>query len=228
MWWLLANEGLKIGRKVYKNRQAKKNGFVPDPADVPGMVAQKPPAKASFKAYVELILYFLELVFGLTVIGLYGRDVHAARKHGDPQNAKWVYALVVGSLGASTGLVYLGYGMIMAKLGRLARERKVVVSMVKLGWGGVLVILWMVVFGVFGGLYIGVYGEGKDQDVGKTTRMRHAVWVDLVNLVFWIGTTVVEGLRFWRLRGGRERGKDQEMFDTKDPEAAQKNPPPGY
>lgn len=136
--------------------------------------------------------------------------MRAAHKNGDAQNAKWVYALVTGVLGAGTGLVYLGYGVVMMKMGKLGRERMVVGSLGRLGWGFVLVVLWLVVFGVLGGLYIGVYGEGSEEEVEKTKRMRHAVWVDLVNLVFWVAGMVIEGLRWWKLRGGPGAGGDLE------------------
>ncbi|KAB8233117.1 uncharacterized protein BDW43DRAFT_311524 [Aspergillus alliaceus] len=210
MWWVLAGKAAKIGANAYKTHQAKKNGT---PLDTNTTTRSAPlaPRPVRYKAYVELTLFFLQLVFGLTVIGLYGRDVHSAREHGDPQNAKWVYALVTGFLGAGTGLVYFGYGVVMMKLGRLERERRVVGSMGRVGWGVVLVVLWLVVFGVFGGMYIGVYGSGSEKEVERTKRMRRAVWVDLVNLVFWVGTTVIEGLRWWRLRSAGGVG-DIEML----------------
>ncbi|KAE8377221.1 hypothetical protein BDV26DRAFT_293412 [Aspergillus bertholletiae] len=207
MWWMLVFKIFKIGNKAYKT-QKNKNGnddiLNPNSINLSSSTPEPPqaPLKTRFKAYMELILHFLQLVFGLTVVGLYGRDVRVAHKNGDPQNAKWVYALITGALGAGTGLAYLGYGVAMMKLMKLERERKIMLSISRVGWGFVLVILWLVVFGVFGGMYIGVYGEGSEKEVDKTKRMRHAVWVDLINLTFWFGGTAIEGLRWWRLRAG--------------------------
>ncbi|KAB8072155.1 hypothetical protein BDV29DRAFT_158821 [Aspergillus leporis] len=217
MWWLAFN-ALKFGASAYKKHKKTKNGDdLSNPSSIPmsstRTLTPQAPIKTRLKAYTELALHFLTLVFGLTVIGLYGRDVHSARKHGDPQNAKWVYAVVTGSLGAGTALVYLGYGLVMMNLGKLGRERKVAVCLARLGWGFVVVILWLVVFGVFGGRYIGVYGEGKDGDKDKTTRMRRAVWIDLINLVFWVGIAGLEGLRWWKLRSGGRAVVDEEPIE---------------
>ncbi|KNG84580.1 hypothetical protein ANOM_007895 [Aspergillus nomiae NRRL 13137] len=210
MWWMLLFKAFKIGNKAYKthkNKNGHDDALNPNSINLSGPPPPPPaPLKTRLKAHSQLLLHFLELVFGLTVVGLYGRDVRAAHKNGDAQNAKWVYALVTGALGAGTGLVYLGYGVVMVKLDKLGRERRMVGSLGRLAWGFVLVVLWLVVFGVFGGMYIGVHGEGSEEEVEKTKRMRHAVWVDLVNLVFWVGGMVIEGLRWWRLRGGRGVG----------------------
>ncbi|KAF7592619.1 hypothetical protein BBP40_012641, partial [Aspergillus hancockii] len=135
MWWLALN-ALKFGASAYKKHKKSKNGTIqPDdlanPQSIPlskgsnpFTTPPRPPLKTQAKAYAELALHFLTLVFGLTAIGLYGRDVHSARKHGDPQNAKWVYAVVTGFLSAGTALVYFLYGLVMMKIGRLGRERK--------------------------------------------------------------------------------------------------------
>ncbi|KAB8213914.1 hypothetical protein BDV33DRAFT_209775 [Aspergillus novoparasiticus] len=217
MWWMLIFKAFKIGNKAYKthkNKNGNDDTLNPNSINLSSTITTPPPPppplKTRLKAHIQLLLHFLQLVFGLTVVGLYGRDVRAAHKNGDAQNAKWVYALVTGVLGAGTGLVYLVYGVVMMKMGKLGRERMVVGSLGRLGWGFVLVVLWLVVFGVFGGLYIGVYGEGSEEEVEKTKRMRHAVWVDLINLVFWVAGMVIEGLRWWRLRGGRGAGSDLE------------------
>lgn len=50
---------------------------------------------------------FLQFVFALAVLGLYGQDLNAARKHGVHSDSKWVYAVVVGAFSAVTSLVYL-------------------------------------------------------------------------------------------------------------------------
>lgn len=62
-------------------------------------------------------------------------------------------------------------------------------------------ILWLVLFGIFAKLYITVDEERTAKDDGLR-RMHHAVWVDLVNLSFWMITAAWCGLRWWR--GGRE------------------------
>ena len=50
---------------------------------------------------------FLQFVFALAVLGLYGQDLNNAHKAGVPSDSKWVYAVVVGAFSAVTSLVYL-------------------------------------------------------------------------------------------------------------------------
>ena len=52
-------------------------------------------------------LRFLQLVFGITVIGLYGVDLHRAHRERKYTDAKWGYAVAVGSMSAVTALVYV-------------------------------------------------------------------------------------------------------------------------
>ena len=54
----------------------------------------------------SLLLRFAQFVLGLTVCGLYGVDLNAARKAHVYTDGKWVYAEVVGSLSVVTALVY--------------------------------------------------------------------------------------------------------------------------
>lgn len=51
-------------------------------------------------------LRFLQFVFAIAVLGLYGTDINSARKAGISVPSKWVYAEVIGSLSALTALVY--------------------------------------------------------------------------------------------------------------------------
>ena len=60
-------------------------------------------------------------------------------------------------------------------------------------------ILWIALFGVFGKLFIKENPEGD----GGITRMKHAVWVDLVNALLWLFTAIYGGLMFWKHHTGR-------------------------
>jgi hypothetical protein len=75
---------------------------------------------------------------------------------------------------------------------------------------GVMFILWLTVFGIFGKKYISVDADPKNGDL---VRMKNAVWVDLVNLSFWAVTTV-----WWGLRWNKSRRADRgEKFDDEQP-----------
>lgn len=53
-------------------------------------------------------------------------------------------------------------------------------------------------FGIFGNLYIHANAQGD----GGITRMKNAVWVDLVNMLLWLITAVMSMVMFF-LRGRR-------------------------
>ncbi|KNG48158.1 Uracil phosphoribosyltransferase [Stemphylium lycopersici] len=55
----------------------------------------------------RLIIRFLQFVLGLTVIGLYAVDLDNARKANKYIDSKWVWAVVCGTLGALTSLVFM-------------------------------------------------------------------------------------------------------------------------
>ena len=64
-----------------------------------------------------------------------------------------------------------------------------------------LSILWVVVFAIFGKMYIHEDPEG-DKGVG---RMKNAVWVDLINMLLWFMTSISGAVIFFFFRGGKSR-----------------------
>lgn len=67
-------------------------------------------------------------------------------------------------------------------------------------WEGVLVVNWIVVFGVFAGAFL--RGDRQDGD----ERMRHAVYVDLVCWILFSGSCALWGVRWWKGRRGSGDG----------------------
>lgn len=58
-------------------------------------------------------------------------------------------------------------------------------------------MLWLVVFGIFGKIYIRRGLAQKESYQGTDTlRMKRAVWVDLANLLLWLVTMVGGVVRF--------------------------------
>ncbi len=60
-------------------------------------------------------------------------------------------------------------------------------------------ILWTAVFGIFGDMYIHEKAEGD----GGIKRMKNAVWIDLINMLLWLITSVMAVVVFFTMRGGR-------------------------
>lgn len=158
-------------------------------------------ARHPIKVLVETILRFFQFVLGVTVIGLYGQDV----KHDtDTIHDKCVFAVITGSLASITAVVYLLLPFVLKDRPLSVRTG---LHLPFLVWEGVLVILWLVMFGMFGKMYIGNY---SGVDGARVARMRHAVWVDLTELLLWAGTAGWSFLRWWKGRTAGEKGGDLE------------------
>ncbi|KAK2748907.1 hypothetical protein FQN57_007190 [Myotisia sp. PD_48] len=145
---------------------------------------------------IEGTIRFLQFVFGIAVIGLYAQDVHRTQKKGGSQDSKWIYATVVGSLSAIVALVYVLVPHILARPTSRARRQLPMFAI-----DSVFVILWLTQFGMFAKIFI----------TADHKRMRRAVFVDLVNLVFWMITATWCGIRWWKgsnSQQGREKSID--------------------
>ncbi|KAJ5833389.1 hypothetical protein N7474_001700 [Penicillium riverlandense] len=216
------------------------------PAPAPAPAAAAPPASKGSKL-VSMFMSatrFLQFVFGLTVIGLYGQDVSYDHKTLHTWNAEWVFAVVTAFLATMTTVAHF---VLPCCLRRIKTNTKPGLLLPQFSWELLLCILWLVLFGLFGKMYIGVYpagehtvsGSGSNStlpsasnsnstasvsgsnsnsnntlssiaikrdtasglgDAAKIDRMRHAVWVDLLNLVFWCLTASWILLRYLKAR----------------------------
>jgi hypothetical protein len=100
---------------------------------------------------------------------------------------KQVFAEVTASLSAISALLYL--------IPFICRIPLLFI------WDTILFILWIAVFGIFGNLYIKANAQGDSGII----RMKHAVWVDLVNALLWL-ISAIGMLVFWvRHRGARTK-----------------------
>ncbi|CAG7919248.1 unnamed protein product [Penicillium olsonii] len=213
---------LKLGfsqAKKYKNkRDIKKQqdaGVYPQPFEdnyplsgyppgaAPGTTIDYTPEskRAKLRFMLNATLRFLQFVFGLTVIGLYGREVRHDHKHNHTWHSQWVYALVASFLATVTALACLVKPFIMRKLGATSAPNQIMV-LSHFVWEFVLCVLWLALFGVFGKLYIGVYPKEDASDASRVDRMRHAVWVDIINLGFWVVSASWILLRWLKSRKG--------------------------
>ncbi|PNS19162.1 hypothetical protein CAC42_1898 [Sphaceloma murrayae] len=120
-----------------------------------------------FGGLVRFILRFIQFILAITVAGLYGTDLNAARRAGVGADGKWVFAEVVAGLAAITCLVY---------------AIPFIKSFWFFGWDLVLFILWTALFGTFGRIYI---PARPTPEQGGQRRMKNAVWIDLINMLLW-------------------------------------------
>ncbi|KAF1833623.1 hypothetical protein BDW02DRAFT_374393 [Decorospora gaudefroyi] len=135
---------------------------------------------------LRLLIRLFQFVMGVTVIGLYAIDLDQARKADRYIDSKWVWAVVCGTLGAVTSLVFM---LPLAK------------AWFFFGVDAFLFLCWVIAFGIFGRMYI---GEREDTEAEEGVgRMRNAVWVLLTNMLLWFVTAVVGAVLFWRATKAR-------------------------
>ncbi|KAK3722939.1 hypothetical protein LTR37_002084 [Vermiconidia calcicola] len=137
-------------------------------------------------ALVRIVLRFLQFILAITVAGLYGVDLHGASKNNGGADGRWVFAEVVAVLSIITVIVY---------------AMPFIKSYWGFAWDWMLFILWTALFGLFGSIYIPAKPKGPQKD--GQTRMKHAVWVDLINMLLWLVTAIYSTLIWFRGRKNR-------------------------
>lgn len=167
----------------------------------------------------NLFLRFLQFIFAIAVLGLYGTDINSARKYGVSPPSKWVYAEVIGVLSALTALVYC-LPKINAKAYWACAWDAILLfvflffysffplpflsffapfQLMLIRYCTYISILWTAVFGIFGKLFIKLDPKGN----GDISRMKNAVWVDLINMLLWLVTAVLGLVLFFKYKGNK-------------------------
>ncbi|KAI1432669.1 hypothetical protein GGR50DRAFT_688782 [Xylaria sp. CBS 124048] len=131
-----------------------------------------------YETYLRLLGRFIQLIFALTVLALYGSRVHSDHKAGNPQAFQWVYAVFLASLSSLTAILF-AIPQPFIKTARLFI------------WDCVLGILWISIFGIFAVIFLRIPRDDEHTwyHTTRVSTMRHAVWVDLVNAVLWLATS---------------------------------------
>jgi len=138
----------------------------------------------------ETGLRFLQLIFGVAIIGLYAQDIDKGRKAGAAADPRWIYATVVSTVASLSALIYMVLSVVMGRALSSIRGLHLPTFI----YDCILCILWLTLFGIFAKMYVPKNSAGNN----NIERMKHALWVDLINLGFWILTATWCGLRWWR------------------------------
>ncbi|CCU80129.1 hypothetical protein BGHDH14_bgh01383 [Blumeria hordei DH14] len=139
-------------------------------------------------AYFAHAFYrFIQLTLALTVCGLYGMDLSSADQANESLDGRWIYAVVTAGLAVMIALAYL-----------VPLSLRIPFVFVI---DTVIFILWIVVFGIFGNIFIKAE-VGNDPGWKKTQRMKNSVWVDLANAVSWLISAAGMGI-YWATRKRR-------------------------
>ncbi|PYI08363.1 hypothetical protein BO78DRAFT_468569 [Aspergillus sclerotiicarbonarius CBS 121057] len=132
-----------------------------------------------------------QLLLSIIIAVLYGVDLAHASKSNTHAQASWIYAEFVTTVSAITSAAHL------------------ILPASHAGWStldGVILVLWVAQVGVFGTMYLPVHVAAEDVHFSSSvSRMQAAVWLDMICLGLWVGTT---GLGIVRcVRGERRTGR---------------------
>ena len=168
----LADQAHAAGKEAvtgYASRAIKKHAT----SKVSGVVAKKLSPLAWYEQMARWVARGLQFLFALVVTAMYARRVDVDRRAGEPQSVEWVFAVTVGGLSCVTSLFYCV---------------PLLVSPPRFYyWDLVLFVLWIATFGTFAGHFL--KRESGDEYEGVSVRlMKTAVWLDLINCIFWLVT----------------------------------------
>lgn len=219
--WLLVLKLLKTGFSQAKKHRAAKKQQQNDPPSSINLdktgATESTNEMLSFnntnttrnpaKSLLDASLRLLQFVLGLVVIGLYGEHLtltsDKTAEHGySPLDARWLYAVITGALASLTALVYMVLMFALRKRTPLVRRTRLLLPVFV--WEGVVWVLWLVCFGIFGKLFLAKHhehGGGGDWE----EKMWRAVWVVLASWVVWGVSLGWCGVRWWK-RGGLGSG----------------------
>ncbi|KAF2272391.1 uncharacterized protein EI97DRAFT_385984 [Westerdykella ornata] len=141
--------------------------------------------------FLRATLRFFQFVMAVVVIGLYAQDLRKAQQQGKYADAKWVYAVFVGSLSAFLALVF---------------ALPLVKSWMFFYLDALVCFFWVVVFGIFGRMYLPLKPDddeaARDNSPG-VVRMKRAAWIDMTNMLLWFFSAVYGAFVFWKWRKER-------------------------
>ncbi|KAK2599426.1 hypothetical protein N8I77_011180 [Diaporthe amygdali] len=188
-----------------------------------GISYGKKAATAPLKAWENiprLVVRGLQFVLGLVIVGLYGHRVDKQHQEDGLHSPEWIYGLIVGALSCVTAVAFAA----AAPFGTVSNKFK---TARLFSWDLTLFLLWIIVFGIFGGIFL--HRDNDDSYKGSSTAVeKGAVWLDLVNAIFWLISGVYGFIKTFlggkvdtlgekvtgKVFGQKEPRPNKEMYET--------------
>lgn len=125
---------------------------------------------------VSIALRIFQFIFAIVVASLYGIDLGHFTNVNAHADAEWIYAEFVAAVSAIICLIFS------------------FMTSIHVAWSildAAIFVLWLAQVGVFGSIFYPTVRPGYVGSTTSVTRMRAAVWIDLVNMVLWLLTSVL-------------------------------------
>jgi hypothetical protein len=177
---------IKLGKTAIEGKKAL-DSFDQHNATKLGKKAATAPLRA-WENIPRWVLRGLQLLVALVAIGFYGRRVDADRRAGDPQAPEWVYGVTIGGLSAITAVAFSVVGALSAVSDRCRTYRL-------FAWDAMLFLLWIVIFGVTGSIFLSRDDGAPDYKGASTRTMKGVTWLDLVSALLWLISAVYGAIK---------------------------------
>ncbi|RGP77252.1 uracil phosphoribosyltransferase [Fusarium longipes] len=142
----------------------------------------------TFEVMPRLVCRGLQFLFAIIACGFYGHRVDKAADGDYGFSPEWYFALTIAGLSAATSLVFVAVTPLGA-LPLIGSKLKLFKTYRAFAWDLILFITWLVVFGIFAGIFLGRDSDDKYKGA-STGPMKTAVWIDLVNSILWLTSGV--------------------------------------
>ncbi|KAF4976586.1 hypothetical protein FZEAL_6764 [Fusarium zealandicum] len=147
----------------------------------------------TFEVVPRMVCRGLQFVFALIACGFYGNRVRKDNEADDGFSVEWIFAITVAGLSATTALLFVAVTPLGA-IPFIGSKLKLFKTYRAFAWDLILFVTWMVVFGIFAGIFLGRDSDNpyKGSSVGP---MKVAVWIDLVNALLWLVSGVYGAIK---------------------------------
>jgi hypothetical protein len=139
----------------------------------------------TFEVIPRLVCRALQFLFAIIACGFYGNRVDADRKADDGFSPEWIFAILVAGLSAVTAVLFVIAAPISA-IPFIGSRIKITKTYRAFPWDATLFIAWIVVFGIFAGIFLNRDSDEPSYKGSSTTAMKTAVWIDFVNALLWL------------------------------------------
>ncbi|PSR75849.1 hypothetical protein BD289DRAFT_346633, partial [Coniella lustricola] len=131
----------------------------------------------------------LQFLLALIIVGIYGVRVGHGRSDSADASPAWWFGMMVGVLSCISALILA----FTAPLGMFSDRFK---THHLFGWDLVFFLLWIIVFGIFEGIFHDRSSDNPYKD-SSTAVEKSAAWLDLVNALLWLVSGVYGGIKTW-------------------------------
>ncbi|KAL3304712.1 uracil phosphoribosyltransferase [Colletotrichum asianum] len=138
----------------------------------------------TFEVVPRLVCRGLQFLFALIACGFYGNRVQADDKADNGFSPEWILAITVAGAAAVSSVLFV-LATPLSAIPFIGSRVKLFKTYRAFAWDLFLFIMWIVVFGIFAGIFLKRSSEDKYKGA-STTAMKTAVWVDLVNAILWL------------------------------------------